>query len=130
MRLIKIDLARMLEQYDSLKSCSSTIAAQMESVQQVTMRLETIGLEEFGPTLQKLLHGLETENADLRRLMSAADTACQYYSACENRVLDNCEGANQTFSYTTMDFSSLGVYKETLNFYSNLKGGMNDGKYV
>lgn len=96
--MIKANLPRLCEGCGDLRQIARTFSAQLQAAEAVKNSLSGgTELEKLRPALAQVLAAGERQCQELLRMAQAVDAACQYYAACERRIVDECE--NAVFSY-------------------------------
>lgn len=105
--MIKVDFPRLCEGYDGLRQTARSFSAQLQAARAIQGSLHGSELEKFRPVLDEALNAGEEQWQELLRMTQALDVACQYYSACEGRIMDRWEQAAVSYPARRAEFVSL-----------------------
>lgn len=112
--MIQVNLPRLCEGYSGLRQTARSLSAQLQAARSVGNGLHGSELEKFRPVLNEVLNAGEEQYRELLRMVQALDTACQYYSACENWIVDRCENAAISYPARRAEFVRLADTANTL----------------
>lgn len=93
MSLISINPAKLIEEYYELKNICSNLSYKEDCVRDTAGRIKGEFNEGNRRALLETADVMEKEEEELIKLMQALDTACQFYSKCEDNILNNSDSS-------------------------------------
>lgn len=98
--------------YSQLQQAGTRLNMGFEVVKSAAGSLPGTQYENIRQALQKTAGELDNETLILEKLILVTDTACRYYSTCEDRISANCDSAAVRFTFWQVGHTELGGIKD------------------
>lgn len=96
--MVSADPQKLITAYQELQSIRTRLGIDEDGVQNVRGHLTGPQYEETRQALQKAVEDMDGEILALEKMIAVTDMACSAYSACEERISENCDGAAMRFT--------------------------------
>jgi len=117
--LISIDIGALSMSRDPLLAAWRSLSLYRNEIAEMEpMLFESSGMEEIGQDVRTIDIALAETIEQCRTLWQGLDMICQLYSACENRVLDECENALVYHEQPPAVFANLSSASKILEAFS------------
>lgn len=124
-QLIASNTSQLYTSYDTLKAICTSLSAEEQTIFDIQRQLSTIsGMENICHFIHTITATMDTQIEQCKKLYQSLDTICQMYAACENRVLDYCEGTLIHYEQPPTEFINLA---STANLLRNLSFHLDSG---
>lgn len=117
--LIATNTDQLYMAYDSFKGIYTALTSHIQAISQIKDQLAaTAGAGDICLSLQRSLNDIEIQTECCRKLGQSLDIICQSYLACENRILDWCEGSISHYDQPEAKFIDLSAASALLQEFS------------
>ncbi len=117
--MIATNTDRLYAGYDSLKSICTSLSTQGHAISDVRRQLLPVsGMDGICRSIQAMMDNVDLQIEQCKKLYQSLDMICQTYVACENRVLNHCEGTLIHYAQPPIGFMDLASTTNLLREFS------------